>query len=148
MRVEAVGWPAVSERLAPERSYWLGTVSPDGAPHASPVWGVVVEADWHFYSERSTVKARNLAANPRVVIHLGDVEDVVVVRGEVRDLGHPKDLPHVLDAFAAKYNRPDDLAFLPQADPAFDVMYALRPTSAMLWRLADFDGSQRRWRRD
>jgi hypothetical protein len=34
------------------------------------------------------------------VVHLGDAKDVVLVRGEVRDLGHPKDLPQVIDAFA------------------------------------------------
>ena len=33
------------------------------------------------YSERRTVKARNLAADPRVVVHLESGEDVVVVRG-------------------------------------------------------------------
>jgi hypothetical protein len=31
------------------------------------------------------------------------------------------------------------------ADPAFDVVYAVRPRSAMAWRLADHDGSQHRW---
>jgi hypothetical protein len=38
-----------------------------------------------------------------------------------------------------------DRQYLPDADPAFDVVYAIRPRSAMAWRLADYDASQRRW---
>jgi hypothetical protein len=34
--------------------------------------------------------------------------------------------------------------YLPDADPDFDVVYAIRPRSAMMWRLADYEGSQRR----
>jgi hypothetical protein len=35
----------------------------------------------YLYSERHTVKARNLAVNPRIVVHLESGEDVVIVRG-------------------------------------------------------------------
>ncbi len=41
-----------------------------GAPHAAPVWGVVTGGTLYLYSERRTRKARNLAADPRVVVHL------------------------------------------------------------------------------
>jgi hypothetical protein len=34
---------------------------------------------------------------------------------------------------------------VPDADPDFDVVYAVTPQSAMAWRLADYDASQRRW---
>jgi hypothetical protein len=141
-----ITWTAVIARLGPERSYWLATTGPDGAPHAVPVWGAVVNEAWYFYTERSTVKARNLAADPRVVVHLPDGENVLLVHGNAEDIGHPANRPDVVDAFAAKYFRPGDLPFLPLADPAFDVLYVLRPTQALLWRLADYDGSQRRWR--
>ena len=42
---------------------------PSGGPHAAPVWGVVINHVLYLYSERRTVKARNLAADPRVVVH-------------------------------------------------------------------------------
>jgi len=35
--------------------------------------------------------------------------------------------------------------YLPGADPDFDVVYAIRPRSAMAWRLEDYAASQRRW---
>ena len=54
-------------------------------------------------------------------------------------------VPHVLAALAAKYTRPADRQYLPDADPDFDVVYAIRATSAVTWQLADFSGSHRRW---
>lgn len=68
MRSEIVTWADVAGRLAAARTYWLATTLPSGAPHAAPVWGVVVRETLFLYSERRTVKARNIAANPQVVI--------------------------------------------------------------------------------
>ena len=138
-------WAEVAARLSTARSYWLGSTSPSGAPHAAPVWGVVTGETLHLYSERSTVKARNIAANPRVVVHTESAEDVLIVHGLAEDLGEPALVPAVVAALAAKYTRPQDQQYLPDVDPAVDVVYALRPRSALAWRLDDYAGSQRRW---
>ena len=140
-----MSWAEVAERLAAARSYWLGTTTVTGAPHAAPVWGAVVDGTLYLYSERSTVKARNLAADPRVVVHLESAEDVLIVHGTAEDAGAPAQLPAVVDALVAKYPRPQDRQYLPDADPAFDVVWVIRPQSAMTWRLDDYDASQRRW---
>jgi PPOX class probable F420-dependent enzyme len=139
-------WPEVAARLAGARNYWLTTTAPDGAPHAAPVWGAVVGDVLYLYSERHTRKARNLAADPRLVVHLESGDDVVIVRGTAEDLGRPGKVPAVVAALAAKYTSPADRQYLPDADPAFDVVYAVRPRSAMMWRLPDYEASQRRWR--
>jgi pyridoxamine 5'-phosphate oxidase-like protein len=141
-------WPEVAARLAASRNYWLGTTTPSGAPHPAPAWGVVAGQTLYLYSERSTVKARNIAADARVAVHLESGDDVLIVRGTAEDLGTPADMPEVVAALAAKYTAPGDRQYLPDADPAFDVVYAVRPRSAMAWRLADYDGSQRRWAAD
>jgi len=138
-------WAEVAARLAASRNYWLGTTSRSGAPHAAPVWGVVVGQTLHLYSERRTAKARNIAADPRVVVHLESADDVLIVRGTAEDLGTPGDVPEVVAALAAKYADPTDRPYLPDADPDFDVVYAIRPHTAMAWRLDDYDASQRRW---
>lgn len=138
-------WDEVAERLSAPRNYWLSTTTPAGAPHAAPVWGVVTGGTLYLYSERSTVKARNLAADPRVVVHLESGEEVLIVRGAAEDLGTPAQTPSVVAALAAKYTRPGDQQYLPSTDPDFDVVYALRPRSAMAWRLDDYAASQRRW---
>jgi nitroimidazol reductase NimA-like FMN-containing flavoprotein (pyridoxamine 5'-phosphate oxidase superfamily) len=118
---------------------------PTGAPHAAPVWGVVINHALYLYSERSTIKARNLAADPRVVVHLESAEEVVIVRGTAQDLGTPAQVPEVVTALSAKYTGAQDRHYLPDADPDFDVVYVITPQSAMMWRLADYEGSQRRW---
>jgi hypothetical protein len=140
-----MSWAEVAERLAAARSYWLGTTTVNGAPHAAPVWGAVVDGTLYLYSERSTVKARNLAADPRVVVHLESAEDVLIVHGVAEDAGAPAQLPAVVDALVAKCPRPQDRQYVPDADPAFDVVWVIRPQSAMTWRLDDYDASQRRW---
>ena len=145
MRDNTVSWPEVAARLAAARSYWVCTTTPSGAPHAAPVWGVVLNETLHLYSERHTVKARNLAADPRVVVHLESAEDVLIVRGTAEDLGTPAQVPAVVAALSAKYTSEKDRQYLPDADPAFDVVYAIRPQSARMWQLADWEGSQRGW---
>ncbi len=103
MPAELVTWTEVASRLSAARTYWMGTTARSGAPHAAPVWGVVMAETLYLYSERRTVKARNLAVNPQVVIHLESGEDVLIVNGSVQDLGHPSAAPEVVAALAAKY---------------------------------------------
>ena len=142
---DALDWPEVAARLAVARTYWLCTTMPSGAPHAAPVWGVVTGQALYLYSERRTVKARNLAADSRLVVHLEKREDVLIVRGTAEDVGTPAQVPDVVAALAAKYTGEGDRQYLPDADPDFDVVYAIRPQSATMWRLADSEASQRRW---
>jgi hypothetical protein len=99
----------------------------------------------YLYTERRTVKARNLAADPRLVVHLESAQDVLIVRGTAEDLGTPAQVPEVVAALSVKYPSEEDRQYLPAADPAFDVVYAIRPQSARMWRLPDFEDTQRRW---
>ncbi|MGH3576476.1 MAG: pyridoxamine 5'-phosphate oxidase family protein [Mycobacterium sp.] len=93
-----LSWSEVTGRLARARSYWLGTTNPDGSPHATPVWGVVVGDGFYVYSELSTVKARNLARDGRGVVHLESSEQVTIVHGHFDDIGRPADTPEVVEA--------------------------------------------------
>ena len=99
----------------------------------------------YLYSERRTVNARNLAADPRVVVHLESGEDVVIVRGTAQGPGNTCQVPEVVAALSAKYTGQDDRRYLPDADPDFNVVYAIGPQSAMMWRLDSYEVSQRRW---
>jgi hypothetical protein len=141
-----ISWSDVAERLASARSYWLGTCDSDGSPHAVPVWGAVVSQDLFLFSERRTAKARYVARNPNVVVHLESTEDVVIVNGLLQDLGLPQDHPNVLQALEAKYSSRVDAQYLPSTDADFDVLWRLRARRAMLWTLDDYERSQSRWR--
>ncbi len=95
-----------SRRLRDELIYWLVTTGSDGTPQASPVWALW-DADGTFliYSRPDTPKLRNVAARPRVALHLdgdGRGGDVVIVTGEARidRAASPADR---VPAYVAKY---------------------------------------------
>jgi len=138
-----ISWPTIADRLRNPKNYWLATVSADGAPHSVPVWGVVVDDNYYLYSERDTVKARNLARNNRVVVHLESGADVVIVHGRALEVTGAE-LDAVRQAFAVKYSDPDEIEWVPTADPQF-IVWRLNPARAMTWQLDDMEGSQRRW---
>jgi len=140
-------WSEVAGALSPSRNYWLNTISPDGSAHVSPVWGAVVDERFHFYTSRRSAKARNLTRDRRAAIHLESAQDVVIVYGRVEDLGEPNAFDQVTAALSEKYNEPGDTDYLPAVDTSYDVLYRLEPERALLWRLADFQTSQRRWSR-
>jgi PPOX class probable F420-dependent enzyme len=138
-------WSQVGALLAPWRNYWVCTVTTDGSPHAAPVWGVVVDQVLWFYTEDDTVKARNLAADPRLVVHSESGDDVLIVRGTATAMGRPGGHPAVIDAFAAKYSAAGDAVYLPAATDVRNVLFTVSPTSALAWELDAYDDSQRRW---
>jgi PPOX class probable F420-dependent enzyme len=60
------------------------TVNGRGAPQPSPVWFLWDDGSILLYSRPATAKLRNIAANPRVAMHLNDDgggSDVVIVSG-------------------------------------------------------------------
>lgn len=141
-----LSWADVASRLASARNYWLVTIRATGAPHAVPVWGAVVGDALCCYTSQGTTKAKNLARDARVTVHLESAEEVVIVDGTFENLGAPSGHPDIVKALDDKYPDPDDAAYLPSHDPSFDVLYRLHPVSARMWELAAFEDSQRRWR--
>jgi hypothetical protein len=49
-------------------TFFLGTVRPDGRPHAAAIGALWLDGDLYFTSGPETRKARNLAANPACTI--------------------------------------------------------------------------------
>jgi PPOX class probable F420-dependent enzyme len=74
-----------ARRIRDEVVGWLVTVSPAGAPQPVPVWFLWDGADGVLlYSRPDKPKLRNIAANPRVSLHLdgnGQGGDIVVLSG-------------------------------------------------------------------
>jgi PPOX class probable F420-dependent enzyme len=76
-----------SRRLRDELIYWLVTIGPDGTPQPSPVWALWEGETILIYSQPETPKLRNIAARPRVALHLdgdGKGGDIVIVTGDAR----------------------------------------------------------------
>ena len=129
---ELVPWPHVVDRLAGATAYWLGTVTPGGRPHVVPIWGVLVDHELYLeIGSPDTTKAKNLSANPEVVVHLDDPDDVVIVRG--RAVAVTPDIAlgeRIASAMHAKY---------PGYEPGPDAwaeggLVRVEPRSALAWR--------------
>jgi nitroimidazol reductase NimA-like FMN-containing flavoprotein (pyridoxamine 5'-phosphate oxidase superfamily) len=116
-------WQWARERLAEARNYWICTTSPDGAPHAMPVWGAWVDEAICFGTSPASRKARNLERDPRVVVHLESGDEAVIVEGRADTL--PSEL---FDAVAAEFERKYD--WRPEGDGGF---YLVRPARAYAW---------------
>ena len=79
--------------LADERVVWLSTVRPDGSPHLVPTWFLWDGEALLVWSKPNAVKVRNLRANPRLMVALGDAAadfnvGLIEAQAEVVESGH------------------------------------------------------------
>jgi hypothetical protein len=128
------------ERLTRSRNYWICTGRPNGRPHSIPVWGFWIDGAVYFGTGRSTRKARNLAHNPAISVHLESGDDVVILEGtavEV-DLADKTIRKKLDDASRAKYKMP--LMVVPES-----VIYCVRPRIVLAWTENDFPNNATRW---
>src|SRR5581483_11367565 len=82
-------WSWAVERLERARNFWFSTTRPDGRPHAMPAWGVWLDGALYFEGSPETRRARNLAANPALVVHLESGDEVVILEGEAQAASPP-----------------------------------------------------------
>ena len=93
----------VRPMLDEERVVWLSTVRPDGTPHLVPTWFWWDGKALVVFSKPGAAKVRNLRANPRLMVAVGDPEDDFSV-GLIEAAATCHDEPAVIpDAFFAKY---------------------------------------------
>jgi hypothetical protein len=112
----ALPWEWAEERLVANHNYWVVTVDPRGRPHSTPVWGVWMadEERFWFSCAEASLKARNLASNPNVVVTSADTVEVVSVEGTAaRAQLDSSRARTVAEAYGAKYeSEPDKQAAL------------------------------------
>lgn len=134
-----LGWEWAAARLERAHNYWVASSSPDGKPHAAPIWGLWLESVFYFSTARASRKGRNLAANPQAVVHLESGDEVVVLEGRVEEVADKKELARLASAYGEKYTL--EIKF---EDPG-SVVYALQPKRAFAWRESDYPESATRF---
>jgi F420H(2)-dependent biliverdin reductase len=72
---------AVEERLRSDANVWMATVRPDGRAHLVPIWFVWEEGKFWICTGSTSVKVRNLQANPSISISLESGNDPVIAEG-------------------------------------------------------------------
>jgi hypothetical protein len=125
-------WAHVNQRMTESRNYWIGTVEPNGRPHAVPVWGVWSEDTLYFGGGPDTRWSRNLAANPEVAVHLESGDDVVILEGSVTRITDAEALTPIDDLYEVKY----DMRHGPP-------IWVLRPRVVFAW--TQFPKTTTRW---
>lgn len=87
-----VDWTHVEERLTAARVYWIVTVGASGRPRARPVDGLYVDGVLYVGGSPQTRWVRDIAANPKVAVHLDTLDgDVVIVEGDAEVLQRNSD---------------------------------------------------------
>jgi general stress protein 26 len=131
------------ERLTKSRNYWICSARPDGRPHSIPVWGFWIDGAVYFGTGRASRKARNLAHNAAVSIHLDSGDDVVILEGTAVEvaLSDKSTIKKVDAASRVKYKMP--LMVAPEV-----VLYSVRPRVVLAWTEKDFPNNATRWEFD
>lgn len=136
-------WSHVGERMRGARNYWVATACPDGRPHSMPVWGIWLDDLFYFSTGLTTRKGRNLAVNPRAVVHLESGADLVVVEGRAREIRDAPTIERFLTVYNPKYGWDFTVAQLETGG-----LFEVRPERAFAW-LGDegdaFSGTATRW---
>ena len=123
-----LAWEMVETRLVDAVHYWLATVRPDGRPHVVAHDGLWIDGRWYFGGVPTTVKHRNLLANPRAALHLEDATSAVIVEGSCAiEVPSDKGAEALSAASKAKYG------FGPPASVYREGVWALTPARVLAW---------------
>jgi hypothetical protein len=140
-------WRTVADRFEKARNWWVHTTGPAG-PHAVPVWGVVLAETPTFYGDPETVRSRNLASDPRLVVTLEDGERPLIVHGIAHRTGRASERPDMVKAYQEKYRWEHDADYLLDTDYAAKAQtYEVEPVKALAWEVTALDRWEiSRWR--
>jgi PPOX class probable F420-dependent enzyme len=126
-----------AQRLRSERIVWLTTVRADGQAQSSPVWFLWDDGTFLVFSQPGAQKVRNLTANPKVALHLGDDGgggDIVSVEGTA---AVEPDSPRAdrVEAYLAKYQEAiEALGYEPGPFArTYSTAIRVRPTRVRAW---------------
>ncbi len=120
-------WRWATERLEQSRNYWISTTRPDTRPHAMPVWGVWLDDAFFFSSGSTSAKARNLAANPAIVVHVESGNEAVILEGRAERVLDDALSRRVSEVYWPKY----DVNWDTSGEP--DSWFVVRPARAYAW---------------
>lgn len=135
----ALAWPTVTRWLVDARNYWVASTRADGRPHVMPVWGVWIGDALWFSTDPASVKARNFAQRPDVVVHLESGDEVCVLEGRARRVTTGELPEGFVAAYDEKYGTPVE------PDNPDHGLYVVAPVVALTWTEAEFTTTPTRW---
>jgi len=127
---------SIIKRFAESECSWLSTVRPDARAHAVPIWHVWHRGRVYVMAMTTSVKVRNIASNPNVVVTHPNPLEAIILEGTARLVEGMTDVlrPH----FERKYAW--DIA----TDEEYDAVIEITPTRLLAWGEEGAD-ERRRW---
>ena len=128
---------AAEERLRTDLIGWLTTVTSDGQPQSTPVWFLWANGSFLIYSRPGKAKLENIAANPKVSVHLRGTEagdEIATFDGtaELLDAAPPADK---VPEYVTKYR--EEMERFGWTPAKFAELYSepirVTPTEARIW---------------
>jgi len=98
--------PEVRELFEKANFVHLATLTKDGAPSSSAIWGGLEGDNVVFFTQEGSLKARNMERDPRVAISVTDHEDpyqTAQLRGRVVEVRGAEEAHALADALAVRY---------------------------------------------
>lgn len=112
--------PATSARLETEQNIWLASLRSTGRPHLVPLWFVWAGGHIYLCVAGSSLKVRNISANPAVSLALESGSSPVVVEGQASLLARPWP-EDAVEGFQRKYD------WTITTDAEYDTLIAVTP---------------------
>jgi len=113
------------DRFGQADACWFSSVRPEGRPHLAPIWHVLHEGCIYVVTQRGSVRAANVRANPAVSLALADTSNALIIEGWATPAEAMRMTLRPL--FLAKYAW--DLA----DDAAYDDVIQVKPRKIMAW---------------
>ena len=133
-------WDWVDRHMHEARNYWICSVYGDGRPHSVPVWGVWVGGELYFGTDKNSVKARNIARDNRIVLHLDSGDEVVIFEGRVVEAQvSESQLKNISARYVEKY------VLDPELEDSGDLLFRLMPKKVMAWLERDYPATATYW---
>lgn len=129
-------WGTIDAQMESAHNYWIASASPDGRPHAAPVWGLWRRETFYFSTDPNSRKGKNMAANGWVVVHLESGDEAVIVEGHAEKVTGEALLDELDDLYYRKYGYHLER----------DATYQVKPEKVLAWQEGDFSGTATRWR--
>ena len=133
-------WDWVDAQMHKAHNYWICSVCDDGRPHSVPVWGAWVEGNLYFGTDKNSVKARNIARDNRVVMHLDSGDETVIFEGAALEAQVSESL---LNKISARYV--EKYALDPELEDSGDLLLRLLPKKVMAWLEREYPATATYW---
>lgn len=124
------------DKFAAADACWYSSVRADGRSHLAPIWHCWHENAAWVVTQRTSVRARNLAHSPSVSLALPDPMNALILEGTAQE--SPRAVERIRPVFLAKYSW--DIA----TDADYGCVIEITPVKLLAWG----EHGEGRWRFD